>query len=350
MTTKRVLLIGSQPERMIRLRKTFKSLRELGVDVRIMVPSRKPEGQPRIIKGIIRYLILTLQVALAKADIYHFYNVPDIIGFPLVWKRGVFIYDVRSPWFSSIKESLGSSLLSRIAGIIERLITMSADIVIGANTPLVDRAKKWHARKTIMIPNYPHADFGPKRSRLEVRESLNLQNQPTVLYLGKIAKIEGSELLKSIIHETCKSIDAVRFMIVGDGPERESIERFVKNAGLSENVLMLGWIPHEEVADYIGAADLCILPRKRDTFSPYTAPENITKAAEYLAVGKPVIAPKIGGFANAGFPVIAVEPEEMGSAVVEYLQNPIPVGDFNKPSWDESHRKLRIVYTHLGAI
>jgi len=350
MTTKRVLLIGSQPERMTRLRRTFKSLKELGVDVRIMVPSRKPDGRPRIIKGIIRYLVLTLQIAIAKADIYHFYNVPDIIGIPLIWKRGVFIYDVRSPWFSSIKESLGNSLLSKIAGIVERILTMSADIVIGANYPLVDRAKNWHARKTIMIPNYPQAGFGPTRSSEEVRESLDIQKQPTVLYLGKIAKIEGSELLKRIIHETCKSIDDVRFMIVGDGPERQSIERFVKNAGLSQNVLMLGWIPHEEVADYIGAADLCILPRKRDTFSPYTAPENITKAAEYLAVGKPVVAPKIGGFANAGFPIIAVEPDEMGSAVVEYLKNPIPVGDFKKPSWDESHRKLRLVYTRLGAI
>ncbi|MFX1485316.1 MAG: glycosyltransferase, partial [Promethearchaeota archaeon] len=94
----------------------------------------------------------------------------------------------------------------------------------------------------------------------------------------------------------------------------------------------------------------CILPRKRDTFSPYTAPENITKAAEYLAVGKPVIAPKFGGFANADFPVIAVEPEDMGAAVVAFLKNPIPIGEFEKPSWDESHRKLRLVYKYLEAI
>ncbi len=350
MPKKRVLLIGSQPERMTRLRRTFRSLKALGVDVHIMVPTKKPDGRPRIIKGIVRYLVLIFQVTLAKADIYHFYNVPDIIGLPLIWKRGVFIYDVRSPWFSSIKESLGSSFLSKIAGVIERIITMSADIVIGANYPLVNRAKSWHARKTIMVPNYPQSDFGPKRERNEVRESLGLNNHPTVLYLGKIAKIEGSELLKRIILESCKAITNVKFMIVGDGPERDSLERFVKKAGLSKYVLMLGWIAHEEVADYIGAADLCILPRKRDSFSPFTAPENITKAAEYLAVGKPVIAPKIGGFADAGFPVIAVEPEDMGAAVVEYLRNPIPVGEFEKPSWDESHRKLRLVYNSLDAI
>jgi len=350
MTRKRVLLIGSQPQRMTRLRRTFRSLKELGVDVRIMLPMKKPDGRPRILKGIVRYLVLTLQIALAKADIYHFYNVPDVIGFPLVWKRGVFIYDVRSPWFSSIKESLGSNFLSKTAEIMERILTMSADIVIGANYPLVDRAKRWKARRTIMIPNYPPATFGPTRERDEVRASLGLTSQPTVLYLGKIAKIEGSELLKKIILESCNAIPDIRFMIVGDGPERVSVESFVAKMDLSKNVLMLGWIPHEEVANYINATDLCILPRKRDTFSPYTAPENITKAAEYLAVGKPVIAPKIGGFAAAAFPVIAVEPDEMGSAVIDFLRNPSPVRDFEKPSWDESHRKLRSVYRYLQAI
>ena len=181
---------------MTRLRRTYRSLKSLGVNVHVMVPSQKPEGSPRVIKGIIRYLVLTLQVALAKADIYHFYNVPDIIGFPLAWKRGVFIYDVRSPWFSSIKESIGNNMLSRIASIIEYIITISADLVITANYPLADRAKRWHAKKVVMVPNYPPSTFGPKRARAEVREELGLRNEQAVLYLGKISKIGGSELLK----------------------------------------------------------------------------------------------------------------------------------------------------------
>ncbi|MFW9770510.1 MAG: glycosyltransferase, partial [Candidatus Thorarchaeota archaeon] len=93
-----------------------------------------------------------------------------------------------------------------------------------------------------------------------------------------------------------------------------------------------------------------LLPRKWDSFSPYTAPENITKAAEYLACGKPVIAPKMGGFKDAAFPVISVEPEDMGKAVIEYLNNPQPVGDFRKPSWDISQSRLERIYKYLGAI
>jgi glycosyltransferase involved in cell wall biosynthesis len=350
MPSKRVLIIGSQPERMTRLRRSFASLKKLGVDVRILSPYRDPRGQPRILKGIIRYLILTLQIALSKADIYHFFNVPDIPGISLAWKRGVFVYDVRSPWFSSIKESLGNNVLSRIAQVVEYLLTKAADFVITANYPMAERAKRWGASKVVMVPNYPPSDFGPKRDRETVRTTLGLHDEPTVLYLGKISKIEGSALLSKIMLEVSQSMPTVRFLIVGDGPERNSVERFIKCNNLSQNVKMLGWTPHDEVADYIGAVDLCLLPRKWDSFSPYTAPENITKAAEYLAVGKPIIAPRMGGFKDATFPVISVDPEDMGKAVIEYLNNPRTLGDFVRPSWDISHKRLEKIYKHLGAI
>ncbi|MFW9794252.1 MAG: hypothetical protein ACFFEE_08120, partial [Candidatus Thorarchaeota archaeon] len=142
-----VLLIGSQPERMTRLKRTFSSLSSLGVDVKVMKPYTKPDGRPRTLKGIIRYLVLMVQVALAKADIYHFFNVPDVIGIPLLFKRGTVIYDVRSPWFSSIQESLGISFLSRIGGLIERVMTRGANIVLAANYPIAHRAHRWGARR-----------------------------------------------------------------------------------------------------------------------------------------------------------------------------------------------------------
>lgn len=350
MKKKHVLLIGTQPERMTRLRRSFGSLRKLGVDAQIMAPYRKPDGEPRVLKGIVRYLLLTLQVAISKADIYHFFNVPDVIGLSLIWKRGVFIYDVRSPWFSSIKESLGNSLLSKMAGLFEQVMTKAADIVITANYPLANRARSWGAKTVVMVPNYPPSDFRPRRSSDSVRKQLGLGNRQIVLYLGKISKIEGSELLKQIISITCAAIPDVRFLVIGDGPEKESVTQFIKKNQLSENVLMLGWIPHEEIADFINAVDLCLLPRRQDSFSPYTAPENITKAAEYLAIGKPVIAPRMGGFRDAEFPVIPVDPEKMGDAVIQYLKDPRRVGEFKRPSWDISHRRLRKIYSNIGGI
>lgn len=348
--SKTVLLIGSQPERMTRLKRTFASLKNLGVNVRVMRPYRKPDGKPRIIKGVVRYLVLLVQVAISKADVYHFFNVPDVIGLPLLLKRGKVIYDVRSPWFSSIKESLGNSTLSRIGGLIERIMTRGADIILAANYPIAYRAHRWGARRITMVPNYPPSDFGPKRDRTTMRDELGFNDEQVVLYLGKISKIEGSELLKQIILKTCSTVTSAKFLVVGDGPEKPSLDSFIEQHNLKDRVVMTGWVNHDDVADYINAADICLLPRKWDSFSPYTAPENITKAAEYLAVGRPIIAPKMGGFATAEFPVISVDPADMAEALIEFLRSPRPIGDYVRPSWDESHRRLKSVYSKLAVL
>lgn len=335
---------------MTRLKRTFWSLKSMGFEVEVMRPFQKPDGSPRTIKGIIRYLILLIQVAISKADIYHFFNVPDIIGLPLLLKRGIVIYDIRSPWFSSIKEALDNSFLSEFAKIIEYMMTRGADVVLAANYLMAYRAFHLGARRITMVPNYPPSDFGPKHDREFMRRTLKLGDRPTVLFLGKISKVEGSNLLKKIIYETSKVISEVLFLIVGTGPEEDSLKSFIAEKDLANNVVMTGWVPHDDVADYIVASDICLLPRRWDSLSSYTAPESVTKAAEYLAVGRPIIAPKMGGFATAKFPVISVEPSEMASALINYLRNPISLGDYKRPSWDISHERLKCIYSRLGVI
>ncbi|MGY5852870.1 MAG: glycosyltransferase [Candidatus Thorarchaeota archaeon] len=352
MASIRVVLIGSEPEKMTRLRRTYSSLKKLGVNVSVFNPYDAPRGSPRLITGIVRYLLVMLQIAMTRADIYHIYNIPDIIGLPLVLKRGKIVYDVRSPWFSSIKESKfsGSNIFSKFAKLIEFLMTRASNLVLTANYPLAKRAYRWGARKVTMVPNFPPFDFGPTKDRSIMRETLGLGDNPVLLYLGKLSILEGSEILKEVILRTSETLPEVRYLIVGDGPERGSIELFLKSNKLEHKVRMMGWVSHDEVPNYISAADLCLFPRNWTTFSEYTAPENILKVGEYLALGKPVVAPKMGGFADAEFPVIAVEPKDMPSAVIEFFRNPRSVSDFERPSWDISHRRLEKIYRKLGAI
>lgn len=335
---------------MTRLARTFRSLRSFGIDVRVMNPYQVPKGNPRILKGIVRYILILLQVLLQKADIYHFFNVPDVIGLPLTLKRGVFVYDVRSPWFSSLKETLGSSPLSRVGGNIEHFLSRKADVVLTACTPLAKRARSLGARKVLVIPNYPPKSFAPRSPRSTMRQELGLGDAPTVMFLGKLSKLEGSDLLKDIILKTSISIPSVKFLIVGDGPQKRSVEKFLIENGLTDRVIMTGWVPHNSVADHINAADVGLLPRMKTTFSPYASPENILKVGEYLAVGKPIIAPKMGGFTNASFPIIAAEPEMMAHALIEYLSNPPKLENFKRPTWEISHTRLQQVYESFGAL
>lgn len=344
------MLIGNEPELMTRLARTFASLGELGVDVSIFHPIARPRGSPRLLKGLIRFLVNAFQVALTQADIYHFFNVPDIIGIPLLFKRGILVYDVRSPWSASILETFGSRLLSNLALFIEQVMTRGADLVLSVNVPLAKRARLHGAKKVIVVPNYPPSSFGPSRSREEMRRVLHLDDSPTVMYLGKLSIVEGVELLQDVVRHVSKAIHDVRFLIVGGGPQENAFKRYVETHGLHDNVVFIGWVTHEIVADYINAVDLCLVPRRWDSYSDYIGPGSVLKVGEYLALGKPVVVSKMGGFATAEFPIIPVDPSEMGDAVVDYFSNPPPELKTERLTWEISHRKLEGIYKNLGAI
>ncbi len=350
MVKKRVLLIGTEPERMIRLQRVLQSMRKLGIDVRVLEPVTKPRGRPRILKGMIRYLTITFQILLARADIYHFFNVPDNVGLPLTLKRGTLVYDVRAPWAAVLRETFGKSPLIFLAKFIERFMTRKADHVVCVNRMLAERAVTWGARSVRVIPNYPSEDFGPTRDRAETRKELGIDDSSVVLYLGKLSKVEGVDLLMEVIRSATRLTPKVKFLVVGAGPQESQFKRFVEREGLEGRVVMTGWIPHEEVANLIQAADLCLLPRPWDSCSPFIGPESIWKAGEYLSLGKPVLAPRMGGFATAPFPVIAVDPSEMAQAVAEFFRRPATGSVQPHPRWPESHRRLERLYRSLGAL
>lgn len=346
----KALLIGSEPSRMTRLRRTYASLKRLGVTVEVFAPYEEPRGSPRILKGLIRYLVIMIQLLLKRADIYHLYNVPDVLGLPLSIKKGVFIYDVRSPWFSSVLETTGNRMLSKIAHIIERLVTRSADIVLTANTPLAQRAYNWGARKVAVLPNYPTNDFDSTADPRILKTKLGLEGSKVVLYLGKLSKLEGIEIVKKVIQKISSERTDTKFLVVGDGPSMPNLQAHIRKHGVEDIVVMTGWVDYRQVPKYIDLADICILPREWTTFSKYTTPENILKINEYLALRKPVVVPNMGGFVDAEFPVIAVEPAQIPDAVLDYLKNPIEFPDYLAPRWSVSHELLRKVYRYFNAI
>jgi len=58
--------------------------------------------------------------------------------------------------------------------------------------------------------------------------------------------------------------DLARFTVVGDGPEREHLERLTKSLGIENAVFFCGWLNHAEVLRRLRAADIMVFPSIRD--------------------------------------------------------------------------------------
>lgn len=79
----------------------------------------------------------------------------------------------------------------------------------------------------------------------------------------------------------------IRFLLVGDGPELPDIERRVRMAELSDRVSFAGKLDRAAVARAIGSSDWTLLTSKSENLP--------CSLIESLAVGRPVVAPHVGG-------------------------------------------------------
>ena len=146
------------------------------------------------------------------------------------------------------------------------------------------------SRIEIVPPGVDHSIFSPA-SKKEARQLLNLKEQPTLLFVGRIQPLKGVDLAISTLSEL-RHRDA-QLVLIGsssgpDGPtEERRIRQMVEELGLKNRVLFVEPQSHEKLVDWYRAADVVLMPSRSESFG--------LVALEAAASGVPVVASKVGG-------------------------------------------------------
>ncbi|MEM2305418.1 MAG: glycosyltransferase [Candidatus Methanomethylicia archaeon] len=348
----KVTLIGAYPWRMTRLKLVASSLRKYGFNVNILFPKFNVKFKPRFISASLRYLSYMIQELFVDSDVIHVFNVPDVYGLPPLLKKKFknikLIYDVRSPWGDELAD-LGYKSLHDVAESIERILTVNASAVTTVNSILGDRARKWGARKVYVIPNYPSREFKPSIDPKEFKCRLGLENYKIILFVGAFTSIECALDIINVFPRVIKEVADTILIMVGDGILMPEIKRRIVKIGIENKVILTGWIPHNEVANWISVADLCLAPRREwGEASKFFAPESVLKVNEYLALGKPVVVTPVGGFRNAPSPPFIIAPfSRLDEAIINALRKPFRVENPLKYTWNTSEKNLIKAYDEV---
>ena len=87
----------------------------------------------------------------------------------------------------------------------------------------------------------------------------NISHRPiTIISNRNLLPIYNVSLLVRAIPIVLKEESKVKFLIAGDGPEREKLEREAKNLKVDDVVQFLGRIPHETMPDLLTEADIYV--------------------------------------------------------------------------------------------
>ena len=128
-----------------------------------------------------------------------------------------------------------------------------------------------------------------ERKREFVWKKFSLDEKDKVLLMaGVIHKQKGMHIGLRAFVQIKKKISEAKMMIVGNGPQLESLKIFAKKLNIEDDVIFCGFIPNEEVSSYCNAADLFLNPTVRVEGHPIVV-------IEAMACSKPVVISRIGG-------------------------------------------------------
>ena len=166
-------------------------------------------------------------------------------------------------------------------------------------------------------------DLARVRAQAVARDRMRdtLGATPSTVLVGTVANYRTQKAYPVLLHASAQVLaddDRVRFVAVGQGPERERIERLHAELGLGERVRLLGY--REDAVEVLAACDIFCLS------SDY---EGLPVALmEALALGLPVVATGVGGIAETvedgvhGRLVPPRDPDALADAILAVASDP----------------------------
>ena len=139
----------------------------------------------------------------------------------------------------------------------------------------------------------------------------------TILYVGRFTVDKQIGTLLRALTLAAEGRDNLRFILVGDGPERENVSRWAED---HPGALLPGRVPFDQVSRYYQMADIFVTASTREN-----RPLSIQEA---MSCGLAVVAPAKGGIVDqikhgeTGWLVKPDDPQDLAEAVSNLLDHP----------------------------
>lgn len=163
-------------------------------------------------------------------------------------------------------------------------------------------------REIHVIPNFIAPNMEPSDISSEVRRKYACDGEKILCHVSNFRKVKRVEDVVRIFAEVNKELKS-KLILAGDGPERYSVEKLVRELGICDRIIFLGKV--RDTAHVLEIADLFLLPSETESFG--------LAALEAMAVSVPVISSNTGGI-----------PEVNIHGVTGYLSNVGNVEDMAK--------------------
>ncbi len=245
--------------------------------------------------------ILAVRSLRRRYDLIYVHNMPDVLVVSALLPKllgAKVILDQHDPMpelMMTIFNRQKSSRSVRLLTWLEKWSIRRADRVITVNIACkrIFGSRSCSPDKIGIVMNSPDESIFPFRAVLPWVQGQPARDRFVIMYHGSLVERNGLDLAVEALALVRRSIPNVQLKIYGRGtPFLETVMARVRTEALEDCVTYCGPRMLEDVVGEIEKCDLGVIPNQRSAFSEINTP---TRIFEYLALGKPVIAPRAGG-------------------------------------------------------
>jgi glycosyltransferase involved in cell wall biosynthesis len=199
----------------------------------------------------------------------------------------------------------------------------AADRIVACNSAVAKRAAELvdeSARSKIAL--VPH---GLPLARYAFR-SEPPSGEPMVLGVGRLVEKKGFIHLVRAVARLRQRGRAVSCWLIGDGPEREPLQREIAQLRLADAVELKGWLSQDEVVAAYGRAFVLAVPSLVARDGDMDGLPNVV--VEAAAMGVPIVATNVGGIGDlvrdgdTGLVALPGDPEDLAGRIEKVLADP----------------------------
>jgi glycosyltransferase involved in cell wall biosynthesis len=127
---------------------------------------------------------------------------------------------------------------------------------------MAERLRRLRVYNVKIIPNAIDLhQFSPQPKNYALLRELAIRDDDIVVVHA--SNLKGLKRPMDVVHSAEKVLQQnskLMYLIVGDGPLRETIENACRQKHISQRFRFVGWVDYDYVPDYINLADIVVMP------------------------------------------------------------------------------------------
>ncbi|MCL6565879.1 MAG: glycosyltransferase family 4 protein [Acidobacteriia bacterium] len=146
-----------------------------------------------------------------------------------------------------------------------------------------------HVQTRLALPRSRVIHYGiPAPAESECADTSPMNGWPVIGYVGRLVSEKGIPVLVEAARRLAARGCTFQLCLVGDGPERASLEAAIAQAGLSNRTQITGFLRDHELQNVVRAIDIVVMPSVCEETAGLAAIEQMMR-------GRVVVASAIGG-------------------------------------------------------